>query len=396
MELSGNYFTYNGISSMEYGMIFANANTSRNLALTGEIASVTVFNKRDKRNYLIGESYEESALVFEAEVITDDDHALDSTARREVEKWLFHQADYRKLYIDTGCDTKHSIFPEFHFLNEYGDDYTWDHGEIGLFFNLRNPIVIGETYVVKVNQVEYVVTATESLFMSDYCVSLNVPGVFEIQYVKIGLTDFEEYNAVYSPYEYEENESGMGAFTPVSIGIYTKEFYESNVPYYLNCRFIRPEKLESVAGVVGYKFTVECDSAMAWRNPSVIEWSFSDNSSIAESEIADVFNTTVTVDVDTDIRDYVYPKVTVTTGDVGGDIMISNLTDDPTRVTAFVGLTPNITFTMNGNGINYISGDNYLKFSNRHFIRLLDGENTLSLYGDISGLKIEFQNQRYL
>lgn len=284
MELSGNYFTYNGISSREYGMIFANANTSRNLALTGEIASVTVFNKRDKRNYLIGESYEESALVFEAEVITDDDHALDSTARREMEKWLFHQADYRKLYIDTTCNS------------------------------------------------------------SD------------------GLDDTSETQA----------------------------------KLYLNCRFVNPEKLESVAGVVGYKFTIECDSAMAWQDTSPYIWMFGALGDPDNRGAEGVINTTVTVNVDTDIRDFVYPKVTITTGDAGGDIMISNLTDDPTRVTAFTGLTPNITFTMNGNGINYISGDNYLKFSNRNFIRLLDGENTLSLYGDISGLTIEFQNQRYL
>lgn len=277
MELSGSHFTYNGTSSRKYGLIFANANTSRNIALAGEVSSVTVYNKSGKRNYFIGESFEDSPLIFEAEVITDDDHVINSSIRREIEKWLFHQTDYRKLYLDMACDP------------------------------------FSETYE---------------------------------------MIDGEQ-----------------------------KQLY-------LNCRFTNPEKLESGAGVVGYKFTIECDNRMAWQDPVVSTYVFE---STGES-----FNTVISVDVDTDVNDYVYPKVAITMGSVGGDIIISNLTDDSTRSTTFVGLTPNITFTMKGEGINYVSGDNYLKFSNRNFIRLLDGENKISLYGDITGIEFEFQNQRYL
>lgn len=277
MELSGSYFVYNGTSSRQYGLVFANANTDRLLAMIGEVGSVKVYNKSGKRNYFIGESFEDSPLVFDIEVVTDDDKGLDIYTRREVEKWLFRQTDYRKLYLDIACDP------------------------------------FGETYEI---------------------------------------IDGEQ-----------------------------KQLY-------LNCRFTNPEKLESNGGIVGYKFTVECDNRMAWQDPVTYEYTF--------DSTGETFNTVITVDVDTDISDYVYPKVVITMGSTGGDIIITNLTDDSTRTTSFVGLTQNITFTMKGEGINYVSGDNYLKFSSRNFIRLLDGENQISLYGDIAGISFEFQNQRYI
>ena len=288
MELSGSYFTYNGTSSREYGLIFANANTNRMLALAGDVNSVTIYNKSGKRNYHIGESYEDSHLVFEAELVTDDDHVIGVSSRREIEKWLFHQADYRKLYIDIACDP-------------FGETYEMIDGEL-------------------------------------------------------------------------------------------KQLY-------LNCRFINPEKLESGSGIIGYKFTVECDSRMAWQDPVIYSYEFE---TILDDDISNdvygstTFNDVVTVNVNTDTNDYVYPKVVITMGSSGGDIIIINLSDDETRTTKFTGLTPNITFTMKGEGINYVSGDNYLKYSNRNFIRLLDGENKISLYGDIAGIEFEFQNQRYL
>lgn len=277
MELSGSYFIYNGVTSRKYGLMFAHASTDRETALSGESESNTIYSKDGRRRFFIGDSYENSAMEFDIEVITDDEHALDVATRREIEKWLFYQPDYRKLYIDAPCDN----FKE-----------TYD-------------IINGEQ----------------------------------------------------------------------------KQLY-------LNCRFVNPEKLESGSGTVGYKFTVECDSGMAWQDPVTYTYSFNSSGSS--------FNTVIAVGVDTDSVDYVYPKVTILMGNVGGDITITNLDDDPVRATTFVELTQNTTFTMHGNGINYVSGDNYMKFSNRNFVRLLDGENRISILGDIAEIKFEFQNQRYL
>lgn len=277
MDLSGSYFEYNGTTSRKYGLIFAHVETEEFEQLSGEIKSNVIFNKRGKRNYLIGESFEDSPLRFEAEIIMDNDQIIDRFLRREIEKWLFHQRDFCKLYADMDCDT-------------YGEAYELVNG-----------------------------------------VQKRV---------------------------------------------------------YLNCRFVNPEKIEGNGGLMGYRFTVECDSCMAWQDPVICEYTLTPEAGTNDSVIA--------VEVDTDLRDYIYPKVTIQTGSSGGDIQIINYTDSSTRTTSFINLSPNITIVMNGDGINYISGEYYLKFSNKNFIRLLDGENTLFINGDVAKITFEFQNRRYL
>lgn len=277
MDFSGSHFIYNGISSRKYGLIFANANTERVLSIIGNVESVTVYNKIGKRNYFVGESFEGSSLVFDAEIITDNDSTIDLPVRRSVEQWLFHQPAYRKLYIDAADDCD------------------------------------GETYEM-VNGIQ-------------------------------------------------------------------KQLY-------LNCRFVNPEKIEYGSGVIGYKFTVECDSCMAWQDPVTYSFDF-DHQSASSSSI-------ITVDVDSDLNDYVYPKVIIQIGDIGGSVTINNNSDNASRLTSFVELPPYATIIMNGSGINYISGDHYQRFSDKNFIRLINGENKLAVIGDVSSLNIEFQNRRYL
>ena len=102
-----------------------------------------------------------------------------------------------------------------------------------------------------------------------------------------------------------------------------------------------------------------------------------------------------TIDVDTDINDFTYPKVTFTMGSSGGDVIISNNSDDSARLTKFVGLSPNTTIIMKGD-INYISGQNYIKFTGRNFPRLVDGKNIFTVSGDVSSITFEFNNRRAL
>lgn len=151
---------------------------------------------------------------------------------------------------------------------------------------------------------------------------------------------------------------------------------------YLNCIMLNPERIEGNGGIVGYKFTIVCDSAMAWQDNVSLRYSLGGGSS-----------STITVNVNTDLEDYIYPKVTIKTS--GSDLQIVNQTDSSSRITSFTGLTSGIEFIMNGNGVNYISGDNYLKFKDRNFVRLLDGSNKLSISG-ASSITLEFQNRRYI
>lgn len=277
MELSGSFFEYSGVSSRKYNLVFANVNTDRFVALVGDISPITVFNRKANRNYFIGETFDDSPVRFDAEIVTDDTNSIERQTRKEIEKWLFHQPDYRRLYIDTACD---------------------------------------------------------------------VPG--------------------------ESSELVNGE---------TKRLY-------LNCRLVNPERIEGNGGVIGYRFVVECDSCMAWQDEVTYTYAL-DNTNAESSSI-------ISVPVDTDLNDYVYPKVTIQVGSTGGDITIINHTDDDSRLTSFIGLSPAVSVVMKGDGINYISGNNFLKFSNKNFIRLLDGDNNISVVGDVSGLTFEFQNRRYL
>lgn len=154
---------------------------------------------------------------------------------------------------------------------------------------------------------------------------------------------------------------------------------------YLNCRFINPVKLEYNDGVVGYKAFLEADSCMWWQD--AISKSFTLN-----NDSGDISSISITVD--TDIDDYVYPKVTIMTGGQGGSIYIKNISDDGTRFTRFSELSPNTQIIMNGE-TNYISGQNYEKFYRQNFPRLVDGNNTIQIGGNVKTIKYEFSNRRF-
>lgn len=149
---------------------------------------------------------------------------------------------------------------------------------------------------------------------------------------------------------------------------------------YLNCRFVNPEKLEYNGGIVGYKATLEADSNMFWQDTTTLTFS-----SLSSTD-------TITVNVDSDYDDYIYPTVVITKNSSAGDITIINTTDDSTRLTKFTSIPANTIITMKGD-LNYISGSYYEKFSNRNFVRMLDGENSFSVSG-ASEITIEFNNRR--
>lgn len=154
---------------------------------------------------------------------------------------------------------------------------------------------------------------------------------------------------------------------------------------FLNCVLLNPSKIEDGMGrVVGFKCTLEADSMMFWRDPVVKSINLSGSST-----------KTATVSMDTDLDDYVYPKVTIQIGDAGGDIIISNNHDDSSRLTKFVGLSPLTKIIMKGD-INYVSGQNYQKFVERNFIRMLDGDNTFTIIGDVTSIEFEYSERRAL
>lgn len=156
---------------------------------------------------------------------------------------------------------------------------------------------------------------------------------------------------------------------------------------YLNCRFVGARKLEYQGGIVGYIATLEADSGYWWQDAVTYPFEV-DNED--ESAV-----TVVSVTTDTDIDDYIYPIVSITVGDTGGEIKLINNTDDSTRFTTLTGLSANDVITINGE-ISYLTDSYYEKFVDPNFPRLLDGENNITIQGNVSAISFTFQNRRYL
>lgn len=155
---------------------------------------------------------------------------------------------------------------------------------------------------------------------------------------------------------------------------------------YLNARFSNASAIEGNGGIVGYSCTVECDSLMAWQDAIITE---------VTTGLAAGGNTIVDITVDSDLKDYIYPKITFQMGSSGGNLTVANNSDDESRLTVFSSLPVSANFVMNS-ATNYISGGNYIRFSGKNFIRLVDGVNHLSIIGNLQKIIVEYQNRRYL
>ena len=274
MDLAGCHFTYAGVSSREYDLWFANADTSAYLSINGSTKTVSVFSSRGNRNFYVSDSLVDSPISIDVEIFTDDEHLLSVQEIKDIEKWLFNRKGYNKLYIDIADDCS------------------------------------AETY---------------------------------------DIIDGEERR------------------------------------YYFNCRFINPRKIYGNGGISGFSCTMECDSLLLWQEDIV---------KTVVPEFAEDESANFSVTIDTNMDEYIYPVVKFTIGEDGGNVMLINL-DDENRTTSFVNLTELIEFSMDGN-YNYISGDNYTKFQNKNFIRLLPGENRFVLTGDVTQIEFTYSARKYL
>ena len=136
MNLSGNYFVYDGISSRAYNLRFLHIETKPYTQTSGEISYKTDFYKNRKKNVIAGVSWENSPLSVEVEIISDRE--IDFNNKRKIEKWLFNSSNYKRLYVDKDQDTEmeryngkiHQQYLECTFINPiaivYGNKvYGW-------------------------------------------------------------------------------------------------------------------------------------------------------------------------------------------------------------------------------------------------------------------------------
>ena len=103
-DIYGSHFEFGGRMSRTYNLWIANISTKRFLQLHGRVDGVTVYNRAQNKRHLVGNSYSNSPVSFDVEIITLDGHGLEKDERREIEKWLFQPNMYQKLYIDVVDD----------------------------------------------------------------------------------------------------------------------------------------------------------------------------------------------------------------------------------------------------------------------------------------------------
>lgn len=260
-------FTYAGIYSGDYDLIFANVDSSAINQLSGEISGQTVFNKRTKQRYLVGDDYSNSPISFDIDIVTKNASFINEYNRREIEKWLFNRHSYRRLDIDNSCE--------------------------GVDSDIKN--------------------------------------------------------------------------------------------VFMMCRFVSPRYIETAYGIIGYNVTVELDSGWAYEEETIEEYTFTDG----DSSTMNLFS----INVDTDIDDYIYPRVDVTMGSTGGSFIMVNQTDNSSRFTSITNIAGGGSVAMRGD-INYISGNHYSDFAHSNFVRLLDGKNNFTITGNVVRVKFTWNNRR--
>lgn len=164
---------------------------------------------------------------------------------------------------------------------------------------------------------------------------------------------------------------------------YRKLYSQESSDIYLNCIFTNPEKIEGSGGIIGYKTTIVCDSPTAWQDEIV----YSNVLNLEKDEF-----TNITVSVNNELLSYIYPKVHIVIGDSGGNITIVNNSDDATRLTTFEYLAPDTDIQMDSS-LNFVSGDNYAKMTDKNFIRLVDGDNIFTVTGNVDIIELTYNNR---
>jgi hypothetical protein len=143
---------------------------------------------------------------------------------------------------------------------------------------------------------------------------------------------------------------------------------------YFNC-FLKSPQIKRIGNViVGFSFTVECDSPFAWSNTKTIRYTKS--------------NTSYTIYNESDNRFYTYPKLRIRmNGTANGHFILRNLSDN-NRKFNLQGLSPGDTIIVE-NDLQIITANLTPNILNKlaspaNFFRLVPGVNKLFLDANIN------------
>lgn len=399
------HFEYNGVSSRDYNLIFACIETSRFRPIVGVKSGAFLFNRKEKANELIGDNYEDTPLSIEVEIVTCDGEPFDLKTLREVERWLFTNSLYRRLYIDMDDD-------------KYGETYELIDGvQKRLYFNCRflapekiesRGGVIGFKCTLETDSMMLWQDETSHLMLFNSEVVIQNGGL--IRKLMLGDVDMDGYITAV------DAQLALQVYTQVlAYPDWSDRSHWANVtdpPLTDDQLIVCDMAYTSTDYAQGNPPLIEADDPQIILNMYVADLVYiPENKKIItiDEETGDVVIVedpavkAPIIEVDTDIDGYTYPVVTFYTGKAGGDISIVNLSDDPSREMEFKSLPANqkVVVDSHTNVVSLYSDDGvptglYKFMTKKNFPRLVSGRNELNISGDIINIEYTWQNRRFL
>lgn len=151
---------------------------------------------------------------------------------------------------------------------------------------------------------------------------------------------------------------------------------------YYNCVFTDETVIMAGDGCHGWKCTLQCDSGFAWEEKKTLSFQ-----NLKDGQMIRINNTS-------DEIGYLKPSLSITAGSTAV-IQIQNL-DDNNNTLRFDSLRPADLIQIDefGQITSNSSSINWYDHFNRRRLFLVNGENRLSITGNITKLEITYQNKR--
>lgn len=380
IELYGKHFIYDGTYSSKYNLIIANVETSRETRIAGEKTGFFVFNKASKSNHLIDDDYSDSPMSFDIEIVTCDGTPIDLNAMRKIERWLFTNSVFKKLYVDPVDDkfgetyevvfgSQKSLYFNCRFLNPEKLEY--NNGVVGFKCTLET-----DSMMLWQDEVSASFDFSDAIYYDD--------GGTQIRLLR-GDVNFDGRVTA------RDAQTILVAASNIMVGL----------PSGLT------EAQELVADMNGNGRIEVADAQLALQTFSADICEYPTEKSYVEVEGEIIYTPTgsqvIDVLVDSDIDGYTYPIITIYMGDVGGTLTFANYNDDPDRVTEFSNLPGGSIITIDSVHSRVLSGIDrsgsvslYNMMTKKRFPRLVEGDNQIVVTGNLRSINIAWQNRRFL
>lgn len=377
ITLDGNHFIYNDEYSSKFGLIFARVETSPVRSLMGKKTGKFVFNKATKSRYLVGDDYSQSSMSFDVEVVTCDGHAIDLQTLREIERWLFSDSTFKKLYVDPADDP-------------YGESYELVYGvQKHLYFNCRflypekleyNGGIVGFKCTMETDGIMLWQDTVRCAYDMSTPVYVEIEGK-QVRVLK-GDVDFD------GDVSLKDAVSILQEYTNVELMHLPPSFTEMER---IAADYNENGKVDNVDALI----TLQVYSADLLQVAKKKEYIIIDSETHQPVSTVDELTSLLDINVDSDIDGYTYPIIKIVMGATGGELKITNMSDDIDRVTQFKYLNGYAVVEIDCTR-HTVSGSMYNKMTSKIFPRLVSGNNNLEVYGDILSFEISWNNRRFM